>query len=419
MDKKMMTELEKIRDEMSSELERILAFWSTRAVDDRHGGFVGQIDHDGNIVAESSKGAVLNTRILWTFAAAGRFTGPVIAKEMASRAYAYLTDFFWDREYGGLYWELDAEGNPVNTRKQAYAQGFGIYAFSEYFLYTGNEDSLAYAKRLYRLLEDKFLDKPRGGYIEALDRNWNELADMRLSEKDANLPKSMNTHLHLLEPYTNLYRAWPDEQLRQSIHHLLEVFQQKIIDPETGHFRLFFEMDWACKSNIVSFGHDIEGAWLMHEAAQELDDPKFMKGVQESAIRLVDITISEGRDADGSIYYEREGDHLDTDRHWWPQAEAMVGWMDAWEITQHAAYIEHAMKTWTYIKEKMIDYTHGEWYWRVDRNGIPAPTEDKAGFWKCPYHNTRALIEMIRRIRNIPARNGSDKDATLKPNNNC
>ena len=394
----MIISLEKTKEEMSLELSRILEFWLTRAVDTGHQGFVGRIDHSGNVIEGSTKGAVLNTRILWTFAAAERFSGSEKLLEAASRAYRYLIDYFWDKEHGGLYWELDAEGKPVNTRKQAYALGFGIYAFSEYFMATGSEDSLEYAKRLYRILEDKFLDKEQGGYIEALGRDWRKLEDMRLSEKDANLPKSMNTHLHIIEPYTNLYRAWPDESLKQSITHLLEIFQNKIIDPDTGHFRLFFEMDWTCKSNIDSFGHDIEGAWLLHEAAQEIGEKKLIPQIQDSALRLVDATLEEGTAADGSVYYEKDGDHLDTDRHWWPQAEAMVGLMDAWEISGKEEYLEHVPRIWSYIKEFFIDPDNGEWYLRVDDQGRPYEDEDKAGFWKCPYHNTRALLEMIHRI---------------------
>ena len=406
MDTSPVQRLQELPAEITPELKRILEFWSTRALDQRYGGFVGQIDHFGNVHEESLKGAVLNARILWTFSAAYRALGTDGLKTMATRAYRYLTGKCWDRRNGGLYWTLDARGNPVNSRKQAYAQGFGIYALSEYFMATKDEESLAYARKLYDLLEDKFLDEMHGGYVEALDKRWGRLEDMRLSPKDANLPKSMNTHLHILEPYTNLYRAWPDERLKISLLHLLDLFQHKIIDSQTGHFRLFFEMDWQCKSNTVSFGHDIEGAWLMHEAAQETGDRQLIRDVQQSSIRLVDSTLQEGTDADGSIFYEKEGAHLDTDKHWWPQAEAMVGLMDAWEITHKNLYLEQALKVWIFIREHMMDHEHGEWYWRVDKQGKPEPTEDKAGFWKCPYHNTRALLEMLRRIEKLSAQKG-------------
>ncbi len=391
--------LDSLSREFASELERILEFWSTKAVDDLNGGFVGQIDHYGEVNYEAEKGAVLNARILWTFSAAYRFTGEGNLKEMATRAYNYLVEFFLDKNNGGLYWALDCKGRPVNTRKQAYAQGFGIYAFSEYFLASGDKQSLEHAQSLYHLIETNFRDDVYGGYIEALDENWNRLEDMRLSKKDANLPKSMNTHLHILEPYTNLYRAWPNEELKESILHLLEIFQSKIIDEKTGHFNLFFEMDWECESEIVSFGHDIEGAWLLHEAALVTGDENTIRKIQKPALKLVDVTLSEGRDEDGSIFNERKKGEFDTDKHWWPQAEAMVGLMDAWEMTGNKKYLPEIERVWNFIKGNLIDYENGEWYWSVDKNGIPATNEDKAGFWKCPYHNTRAMIEMISRIK--------------------
>ncbi len=393
---------EKLSDEMSLELENILDFWSAKTIDNKSGGFVGQIDQSGTINFEASKGVVLNARVLWTFSAAYRMIGSEKLEKMAERAFHYLIQNAWDTENGGLFWELDFEGNPINTRKQAYAQGFGIYALSEYYLATGNTESLEYAKKLFYILENHFYDTEKGGYIEALDKDWKSMADMRLSEKDANFPKSMNTHLHILEPYTNLYRAWKSEELKQKIVHLLDVFNSKIINPATGHFTLFFEMDWTRRSNIVSYGHDIEGAWLLHEAAHEIGDIERIATIQKSALRLVEVTLKEGTDSDGSLFHELEGKHLDTDKHWWPQAEALVGLMDAWEITGKKSYITEILRIWDFIKENMIDYENGEWFGRVDRNKEAISTEDKVGFWKCPYHNTRSMIEMITRIKRQP-----------------
>ncbi|WP_346859600.1 AGE family epimerase/isomerase [uncultured Draconibacterium sp.] len=390
---------EKLSDEMSLELENILEFWSAKTIDKQAGGFVGQIDQDGTIAINASKGVVLNARLLWTFSAAYRIIGSEKLESLANRAYEYLLNYAWDKENGGLYWELDFEGNPVNTRKQAYAQGFGIYALSEYYMATGNSKSLEYAKKLYSILENHFLDEENGGYIEALDKDWKPMADMRLSEKDANFPKSMNTHLHILEPYTNLYRAWKTDELRSKIAHILDVFQNRIINPETGHFTLFFEMDWTRRCDIVSYGHDIEGAWLLHEAAHEIEDAERIKTIQKSALRLVNVTLNEGTDTDGSLFYERDGEHLVSDKHWWPQAEAMVGLMDAWEISGEKKYLEEIVRVWEFIKENIIDYENGEWFGRVDRKNEPVQSEDKVGFWKCPYHNTRAMIEMMIRIQ--------------------
>lgn len=395
------TDFSKLQEEFLDELNNILEFWSSQAVDKEYGGFRGQINHFGEVNTKASKGAVLNARILWTFAAAYNVIGSEKLASLADRAYDYLKSYFWDAENGGLIWEADHLGNPLNTRKQAYAQGFGIYAFSEYYKATGNSESLDYAKSLFQLLEMHYKDHKFGGYIEALDKNWNPLEDMRLSEKDANFPKSMNTHLHILEPYTNLYRVWPDDQLRNSIYQLIEVFQTKIIDQNTGHFKLFFEMDWTCRSELISYGHDIEGAWLLREAANEIGVKEAMESTKKSALLLVDSTLTDGTDNDGSLFYETEKGHTDTDKHWWPQAEAMVGAMDSWQISGDKKYLKEVERVWAFIKENMIDYENGEWYGRVDKQGNAIDTEDKAGFWKCPYHNSRAMMEMINRIKEI------------------
>jgi len=381
------------------ELDKILNYWINNAIDKENGGFYGKILSSGIKVKDASKGAILNGRILWTFSAGYNFTKNVKYLETADRAFNYFYDYFFDKKNGGVFWELDHKGNPINTRKQAYAQGFAIYGLSEYYKASGNEKSLQVAQELFWTIEKNFLDKEFGGYIEALSENWSPLEDMRLSVKDANEPKSMNTHLHLLEPYTNLYRYWKNPLLAESIRKMIRIFLDKIIDKRTAHFNLFFDMDWTVKSAIVSYGHDIEGSWLIAEAAEELEDEKLIEEANQMAIRMVDVTRDEGTDKDGSIFYESEGKHLDTDKHWWPQAEAMVGYVNAWKITGDKKYLDLAEKVWDFIALHIIDHELGEWFWRVDIDGIPYTADEKTGFWKCPYHNTRALMEVVKRLK--------------------
>ena len=387
--------------ELDNELEQIMQFWIDKASDKENGGFVGSIDSKAVIHSKANKGAILNARILWSFSAAYNYTKNEKSLAMATQAYEHFTQHFVDKVYGGVFWELNFEGIPVNTRKQAYAQGFAIYGLSEYYRASGNTESLELAKEIYRLIEDKYLDTEHGGYIEALAESWEQLSDMRLSPKDANLPKSMNTHLHILEPYTNLYRCWKSDELAKSIRQTIRVFIDHIIDSKTGHFQLFFENDWTVKSEIISYGHDIEGSWLLYEAAEVLGDEELMNEVKNIALRMVDVTIQEGSDADGSVYYEKEGEHLDTDRHWWPQAEAMVGYVNAWQLSNNISYLSHGEKAWDFIKNNIIDKQNGEWYWKVDKTGKPDNNDEKAGFWKCPYHNSRALIEVAQRLKSI------------------
>ncbi len=388
---------DQLTDEFKAELESILEFWSLQTIDNCNGGFIGQISHEGRINFKASKGAVLNTRILWTFSAAYRMVGSEKLEMLAQRAFDYLVNYFWDKKNGGLFWELDHDGNPLNVRKQAYAQGFGIYAFTEFYLATGNKESLNFAKRLFKLLELHFADPSWGGYIEALSEDWQTLEDMRLSTKEDNLPKSMNTHLHILEAYTNLHRAWPDSKLKERIDRILQIFTDHIIG-EDGHFILLSEINWTPACEIVSFGHEIEGAWLLREAAVEIDNKDRINEMNQVALKLVDGILTKGTDNDGSLFYERKEGHLDADKHWWPQAEAMIGLTDAWEISGETKYLDAMVRVWGFIRQNMIDYDNGEWFGRVDKAGNPYDEEDKVGLWKCPYHNGRSMMEMIRRI---------------------
>ncbi len=395
---KLSTEILYLQKEFKKEFKEILNFWEDKTQDHMYGGFIGRMDFYGEVDSLADKGIILNARILWTFSAAYRILNEEKYKNLADRAYHYLITKFWDKREGGFVWSLSYDGKVKNDRKQTYAQAFGLYALAEYYRSIKNEDAIEYARQIYFIIENKLWDYEFGGYLEALTRDWSIMQDMRLSEKDANLPKSMNTHLHILESYTCLYRVWPDHQLKSSIISLLDIFHDKIMDANSEHFNLFFDYEWNLKSDIVSYGHDIEGAWLMHEAADVIGDTIYIDKIQKVAVQLVDATISQGLDKDGSVFNEKEGLHLDVDKHWWPQAEAMVGLFDAWEITGKLSYLNKIEPIWVFIKDKLIDKKRGEWFWSVDADGIPYTTDDKVGPWKCPYHNSRAMMELYERI---------------------
>ena len=250
------------RKSILAELEGdILPFWMRRMTDPK-GGFLGRMNGDGDIVPGSEKGAILNSRILWTFASAYRVLGKKEYLDTATRAYHEIRDRFTDKEYGGIFWSLDSEGRPKDTKKQFYAIAFAIYGLSEYFRATGDEEALELAKSFYHSIEEHSLDPCCGGYIEACTREWGTIEDMRLSDKDQNDAKTMNTHLHILEGYTNLYRVWKDSGLRGRLFGLINIFIDRIIRPD-GHLGLFFGDDWAPHSTAVSYGHDIAASWLL------------------------------------------------------------------------------------------------------------------------------------------------------------
>ena len=434
----------------------ILPFWMDKMIDQEHGGFYGRIDGKGVLHPEAEKGAILNARILWAFSAAYRilkeeggrtkdegemsqgqahstnllppssFLLPRI-QETAHRAYEYLIDHFIDHEYGGVYWSVDYLGNPLDTKKQFYAIGFAIYGLTEYARATGDREALEYALDLYDCIEEHAFDKEYNGYIEACTREWGVIEDMRLSELDANYPKSQNTHLHIIEPYTNLLRclkelhakescdyvpaigsvlpmgiSLPVEtivQVEASLRNLIDIFTDKILNPQTHHLDLFFENDWTRGAgHLESYGHDIECSWLLHEAALVLGDQKVLKKV-EPIVQMVAKASEKGLRPDGSMIHEANLDtgHVDDDLHWWVQAENVVGWLNIYQYFGDEDALEKALRCWEYIKKNLIDYQSGEWYWSRHADGTLNTVDDKAGFWKCPYHNSRMCLEIIER----------------------
>jgi mannobiose 2-epimerase len=382
----------------------ILPFWMRHTLDRENGGFYGAVDCDLRIDKQAPRASVINARILWTFSAAARVVGDAAYRETADAAYRYIADRFWDKQYGGVYWMLDYLGNPVSDRKQIYAQAFAAYGMAEYFRATGYAESLELAKRLYRLIEEQSGEPEYGGYLEARARDWSPLDDLRLSDKDLNCPKSMNTHLHVLEAYTNLLRAWPDDGLRTRLRRLLELTMDRIVDHSTRHFKMFFWNDWSSLNDHVSFGHDIEGSWLIQEAAEVVGDRGLIDRARELAVCMAQAVYDEGLDEDGSIFYEASpGRMVDPNKHWWAQAEAVVGFYNAWQVSGQEHFRTAAWRAWEYIEDKVVDKVHGEWHAKLKPDGTPWRADEDAdaclvGAWKCPYHNGRVCLEMMARL---------------------
>lgn len=396
----MNTPQEKYRKEIQDELHNILSYWVNYAVDGVHGGFFGSVDNDNNPDATAPKGSVLNSRILWSFSAAYNATSNVQYLQMAERAYKYISRYFIDKEFKGVYWTVDQLGNPLETKKQIYAQAFAVYGISEYFKATQDEDAKQKAISLYETIVEHSYDTKHGGYIEALSREWKPLDDLRLSAKDANEKKSMNTHLHVLEAFANLYLVWPDEKLKQRIKDLINIFLDHIIDARTHHLILFFDEQWNSRGNIHSYGHDIEAAWLIQEAAEIIKDGALTEKLKAFSIKMAKAA-AEGLDADGGLWYEYNADenNLIREKHSWPQAEAMIGFYNAWQISQDEKYLEKSISSWRFIKKHILHKEKGEWYWGVNGDYSIMQGQDKVGLWKCPYHNTRACIEILKRTK--------------------
>lgn len=396
----MIKKLEALREEVKDELVNdILPFWMNRMTDREQGGFYGRIDGNNCLHPDAPKGAILNARILWTFSAAFRLLKKPEYLETATRAKRYLLDFFYDKQYGGIFWELNADGTPSDAKKQIYALGFAIYGLSEYARATGDREALEYAVRLFEVIEKYSFDPVQNGYVEALTREWQPIQDMRLSDKDENEKKTMNTHLHILEPYANLYRVWKDERLEKQLRNLIKIFVTRILDAESGHLNLFFEEDWSNKYHIISYGHDIEASWLIHEAALALGDQGLLAEIEPVIVKIAQAA-DEGLNRDGSMIYENFVDKQKVDRelHWWVQAENVVGHINLYQYFHDEDALRKALKCWQFIKENLIDGEGGEWYWSRYADGTVNRKDDKAGFWKCPYHNGRMCMEIIERF---------------------
>lgn len=381
--------------------ENILPFWMDNMVDPR-GGFYGRMDGRLTLEADAPKGAILNARILWTFASAYRVIGDPRYLETAVRAKEYILEHFVDREFGGAYWSLNADGSVCDSKKQFYAIAFIVYGMSELYRASGDTQALDCAIELYKSIEEHSRDLQKAGYIEACTRDWQPIEDMRLSEKDRNDAKTMNTHLHILEGYTSLYRVWKDEGLGKALEDLIVVFLERI-DQADGHLGLFFDEDWNLTSKMFSYGHDIEASWLLCEAAEVLGNEQLLQRVKAESTKMANAAADGFTDLGGMIYeYDPEIGHADNDRHWWVQAESVVGFYNQFQLSGEEMWRERSILSWAFI-HKYIVAPNGEWYWSAVPVGTndfrPNTTDDRAGFWKCPYHNGRMCMEIIERVK--------------------
>jgi mannobiose 2-epimerase len=350
---------------------------------------------------------VVCARVLWTYSAAHRLFPSDAHLQMAHHAYDYLTKRFWDQEFDGIYWLVDYQGRPVNDRKHVYAQAFSIYALSELYRATREPESLRRAQRLFELIQTHTYDRVHGGNIEGCGRAWNQLADMRLGDKEPDCRKSMNTLLHLMEGYANLARVWDAPELKAALRGLIEVHLERIIDLRRGHLRLFFDDEWRVISaadtygHDISYGHDIEASWLLVEAAEVLGDKELLRRCQAAALKIAETVLAEGQCADGRLLAAPAGKE-GADVEWWVPAEAVIGFYNAYQLSSQARFAEASLRNWDFIEAKLVDRTHGDWYKRLDRAGVPVESSNKIGPWECPYHHSRCCYEMLSRLTGTP-----------------
>ena len=389
--------LNDFRQEVKDELFRITSYWLEHSIDKDKGGFYGTVNGKNEPDTNAPRSVVVTARILWTFSAMQQMYSDRRYKAMADRAYNYLVKHFIDEEFGGVYWSVTSEGVPLEKKKQLYGHSFAIYGLSEYYKVSGNKDALTAAREIFSDVIKHGYDATHGGYIEAFERNWQNTDDYILCKGENR--KSMNTHLHILEAFTNLHRVWKDESSAFHLKHCIEVMANHIVDPQSYRMTLFFKEDWQHTSTVISYGHDIEASWLMWEAAAVLGDPQLRDKIKSLSVNMAKAA-ADGLSNNGALNYEYDPEtkHRDDNKQWWAEAEAMVGFYNAYQLTGKVNFLEKSENVWNFIKKYLIDYKNGEWFGAVDANN-KVIADDKINFWKCPYHNSRSCMEIERRIR--------------------
>lgn len=374
--------------------DRIIPFWK-RLRDDEHGGYYGYMDFDLKVDKEYEKGCILNSRILWFFANAYMTLKDKSLLAEAAHAYSFMRDYCEDKEYGGVFWSVTYDGLPLDTTKHIYNQAFAIYALSSYYAASNDSSALDFAMSLFEKIETIGTDSY--GYLESFNRKWELEDNDKLSENGLLADKTMNTLLHVLEAYTELYRVNKDEKVRSALVKILDAFRNQVYNEKTNRLEVFFDEKMNTISDLYSYGHDIEASWLLDRAATVLSDDKIKADTNAYTNKLVAEVYKEAL-ADGAMNNECFKGVVDTTRVWWVQAEAMVGFCNCYEKTGEEKYKDITEQLWDYIKNYIIDKREGsEWFWDLDKDNNPVSRKPIVEPWKCPYHNGRMCMEIIRR----------------------
>lgn len=374
--------------------DRIIPFWK-RLRDDEHGGYYGYMDFDLKVDKEFEKGCILNSRILWFFANAYMTLKDKSLLAEAAHAYSFMREYCEDKEYGGVFWSVTYDGLPLDTTKHIYNQAFAIYALSSYYAASNDSSALDFAMSLFEKIETIGTDSY--GYLESFNRKWELEDNDKLSENGLLADKTMNTLLHVLEAYTELYRVNKDERVKKALIKILDAFRNQVFNEETHRLEVFFDEKMNTISDLYSYGHDIEASWLLDRAATVLADEKIKAATNAYTNELVAEVYKEAL-SDGAMNNECFKGVVDTTRVWWVQAEAMVGFYNCYEKTGITEYKDITEKLWIYIKEHIIDRRQGsEWFWDLDKDNNPVSRKPIVEPWKCPYHNGRMCMEIIRR----------------------
>lgn len=386
-----------MKEEIKNHLvSAIIPFWKNLR-DDEFGGYYGYMDYDLKLNKKAEKGCILNSRITWFFSNAYTLLKDESLLKEADHGYAFLKDHCIDKENGGIYWSMNYDGTPLDTTKHTYNQAFCIYALSSYYEASGKKEALDLAKELFAMIEEKCTDDQ--GYQEAFTRDFKPESNEKLSENGVLAEKTMNTLLHVLEAYTELYRVSKDEAVKERLEWIMDVFADKVYNPQLKRQEVFFDKNYNSIIDLHSYGHDIETAWLMDRTLEVVNDESYTKKISPITKTLTENIYNVAFDG-RSLSNECDKGVVDTNRVWWVQAETVVGFLNGYEKDpSRAQYKEAAEATWQFIKDYVIDKRSGsEWFWLVRQDGTPVEGKPIVEPWKCPYHNGRMCMEVMRRF---------------------
>ncbi|MCI5713480.1 MAG: AGE family epimerase/isomerase [Lachnospiraceae bacterium] len=384
--------VEEVKDHL---LNTIIPFWKNLR-DDEYGGYYGWLDYDLKLDKKAVKGCILNSRITWFFANAYTLLKDESLLDEAKHGFQFMKDYCFDKENGGIFWSINYDGTPEDTTKHTYNQAFCIYALSSYYEASGDKEALKMAKDLFHIIEEKCTDEV--GYLEAFDKEFHLIENDKLSENGVIADKTMNTLLHVFEAYTELYRVDKDPEVKARIEWILDTIADKIYNPVLHRQEVFFDKNYNSILDLHSYGHDIETAWLMNRGIDVLDEEAYKKKINPIIDDLTEQIYQIAFDGH-SLANECEKGVVNTQRIWWVQAEAVIGFINGYQRhTDRKDYLNAAKAEWEFIKDYMIDKREGsEWFWETDENGKPYPDRPIVEPWKCPYHNGRMCMEIIRR----------------------
>ncbi|NBH72007.1 N-acylglucosamine 2-epimerase [Clostridiaceae bacterium] len=377
--------------------EKLIPFWEGLA-DWQNGGFYGYLGYELKLERQAVKGCILNSRILWFFSHAYRMLKQESLLVYAEHAFLFLRDSCLDKKFGGVYWAMTWDGKACDETKHTYSQAFAVYALSSYYMASGRKEALELAYGLYGLIEERCRDG--NGYGEAFGREFRPASNEKLSENGVMAARTMNTLLHVFEAYTELYRADHRADVADKMREILDVFADKVYNPGKRRQEVFFDEGWNSLIDLHSYGHDIEASWLLDRGCQVLGDKAYIQKLEPVVLALAKEVYQRAY-RDHSLMNECENGVDDTDRIWWVQAEAVVGFLNAWEKwPDKRCFLEASEDIWGYISRVAVDPRDGsEWFWRVDESGKPVEGEPIVEPWKCPYHNGRMCMEVMGRMR--------------------